>query len=689
MSLLSAAPLSARRPLPAALGAAFVLVFLLYSLNFLYFFVDDEGIPFVFAQNLLAGRGFVYNSFEGRVEGYSDFLHVLLSAASLAMLKAAGLPKISAFLAGKAFSLLAGSATVALVFIAMRRLPAVRPVGAVAGLTFLAAAGPLAMWSCSSLEMAPVALLSTCLATALLTGTPRADRTALIAAVLLVLLRIDGFVLAGAVLGSFWLFSDSSRRRRLERTVLLPLAAAFVMYHTWRVWYFGEWLSAPLYSKILHRFNSRPGYVLYEPELSYGRRFLDTYGLTAAIPGLVLLGIASWRTRVGRPLCLAAIAIGLYAARVSDWMAGFRFFVPALPLLSLAIAVAVSSMKRALLARTTTAVLCVWFGWTAYGYAIGHHRSAYGGSWWVNPSFAVDRYFGPDYDLLRQTRGLIAPHTRTAFNQAGFLPFMLDLDNMDDVGLGSMFVAKMPTTDVIFTETGRYSPLTNLPALRAANAYLLYREPTYVIARVVNLKSANGGRVPDQILDGRYQLKLVDGPAENAVYTRTHASVEPFQRNPNTFLENLAHTSRLRRAVWAGKVVAPERYNIDLGFLAGTRTNLTVGRREQALVQFADEDLPVHELHLNGVVASHAAVVVVSLEGLEGGRRHRSELQIERQTSRDLHVYLPGPVLASRLTVDLVNLAPEPANFRLFDLRVQGQTPALAAHVRTLPFLPR
>ena len=33
-----------------------VSVFVCYALNFLYFFVDDEGIPLVYAQNLLRGE---------------------------------------------------------------------------------------------------------------------------------------------------------------------------------------------------------------------------------------------------------------------------------------------------------------------------------------------------------------------------------------------------------------------------------------------------------------------------------------------------------------------------------------------------------------------------------------------------------------------------------------------------------
>src|SRR5450756_1879513 len=55
---------------------AAVLVFLGYAASFWFFFVDDEAIPFVYAQNLLRGRGFSYNLIEGQVEGYSDFLHV-------------------------------------------------------------------------------------------------------------------------------------------------------------------------------------------------------------------------------------------------------------------------------------------------------------------------------------------------------------------------------------------------------------------------------------------------------------------------------------------------------------------------------------------------------------------------------------------------------------------------------------
>ena len=54
---------------------AALVVFLLHAFGYLYYFVDDEGIPFVIAQNVLDGHGPVYNPQDGHVEGYSDFVH--------------------------------------------------------------------------------------------------------------------------------------------------------------------------------------------------------------------------------------------------------------------------------------------------------------------------------------------------------------------------------------------------------------------------------------------------------------------------------------------------------------------------------------------------------------------------------------------------------------------------------------
>src|SRR5690349_9536996 len=109
-----------------AIGA--IALLLLHATNYLYFFVDDEAIPFVYAQNLLRGNGFAYNTLEGRLEGYSDFLHVLWSTVILASVRAAHIPKDSVFFIGKAVSILCGVGIVLLVWSVLKR-SRTRPVG--------------------------------------------------------------------------------------------------------------------------------------------------------------------------------------------------------------------------------------------------------------------------------------------------------------------------------------------------------------------------------------------------------------------------------------------------------------------------------------------------------------------------------------------------------------------------------
>src|SRR3954453_10367779 len=94
-----------------AIGCA---AFAIYAGCFAYFFVDDEAIPLVYARNLLRGRGLAYTVLEGRVEGYSDFLHVLWSAALLAVTRLLGFSPLAPLLIGKVVSLAAGTAIVVL-----------------------------------------------------------------------------------------------------------------------------------------------------------------------------------------------------------------------------------------------------------------------------------------------------------------------------------------------------------------------------------------------------------------------------------------------------------------------------------------------------------------------------------------------------------------------------------------------
>jgi len=130
-------------PVPAWMTAAFVGLFILFSAHFLYFFVDDEAITFVYARNLVRGDGLIYNHIEPRAEGYSNFMHVLVASAIVGVVDGVGWPRETVFFIGKAFSLICGAALIWLVAHVLRSRPDLTRPAAVA-LATAAFAGPIA-----------------------------------------------------------------------------------------------------------------------------------------------------------------------------------------------------------------------------------------------------------------------------------------------------------------------------------------------------------------------------------------------------------------------------------------------------------------------------------------------------------------------------------------------------------------
>jgi hypothetical protein len=657
-----------------------VVVFLAHGINYLYFFVDDEAIPLVFARHLLEGKGFVYNSFEGRVEGYSDFLHILCSAIYTLCARGLGLSPESVIFIGKAVSLASAATAVGLVAAALFRRPLIDPPGMVVGTAFLVLAPSLARWSASSLEMAPVALLATVLTLSVLDGTAGRDRWTAIASCLLVLLRIDGVVFVAALLAPAWLFADRPRRRELMHRVAIPLGVTLTAYHAWRIWYFGHWLPAPLVAKVLYRFLAVPHAVTRAAEQPYLLAFIGTYGSIAAVVALGLIILAAGRDRRTWPL-LASVAILIaYASSVGDWMSGFRFFLPALPAIAILLAFGISAIASARVARVTAVVTVLWLSGSAVRAATTYDVLDYRESWWVRPSIESWRYFGPYLKLYEALRPMVPPGTRIAYNQAGFIPYMLDADNVDDLGICSRFVADLPTTDVVFTGVGRYSPLTNGPALRAANAYVLYLAPELVIAQRENLRAANRGEIPQRILRDHY-AQLPDpavGPA--AVYRKIKDSAAEYHATPHVFLENFAHPTHLVSAVESVPVPADE-IRQRLPFLADGLDDRSFTGQWRLELTFSMADEPVYEVTLHRIWSRTEVALELTLRDVNGAivRQHTQPLRADR--SAGVRLAWPEGVLASRLSLTVRAMDASPARVTLRDLRVQGQSAALQSYV--------
>jgi len=663
--------------LPAWTAAAAVLLFLVHTLNYLYFFVDDEAIPYVYAQNLLHGKGLVYNTLEGRVEGYSDFLHVWGATVVLALVHALRLPKLSVFFIGKAWSIACAISIVVLAWTVLRRLR-IQRTAAMTGLAFLSLAPPLAVWSCSSLETVPFALLVTVLVAALICDS---DRWAAAAATLLVLERIDGFVYAGAVIAAFLITAPAPRRRIMLTRIVLPLAITFTAYHAWRAWYFRDLLPAPLESKILYKLRPHGNLVVKAPDESYLRQFIDMWGWPATLAILLGMVAAFGRGGLSRRLLLGLVPLFVYVSLVGDWMFGFRFFVSLMPALALVIAIALNpvAIRRPHLVAILGIVSTVYLSFMASRFVATFRKTESVETFLRVPSRDAHRFFWPYYGLYEAARKLIGPGEVIAYNQAGFIPFMLDVNNIDDLGICSRFYAELPTTDVYFTEVGRYAPLTNTRELRVSQAYLLYDNARFILSRTDILERANGHTIPTALFGGYYALVGLDPERQNAIYGRTEKRADEYRTDPRSFSENVAHVSYVKRAAVDGAVIPPSDYPARLKFLEDQTTRLVFTGSIDIAVDFALTDESVREVTAESIGVNQPATLKIRLLTKEGRLVHEAAFQLEPNRPIEVESRLPSGTRASSMRIEISSIGE--AHAWLDAVRVQGQTPALEGYI--------
>jgi hypothetical protein len=674
-----------------AIGAAAVLA--IYASLFLCFFVDDEAIPLVYARNLIRGRGLVYTVLEGRIEGYSDFLHVVSSAIVLLFTRLVGLSDLAPLAIGKVVSFIAGIAIVMLSARGMQRAGA-SPAGAVAGLGFLALSGPLALWSCSSLETTTFALLFTGLAFVLFFdgGNGTGDRDngrlglglATILGAALILERIDGFIYAGTIVASAMLWADPRRRRAL-RTLAVRLVVVLAVFTAFRYAYFGRLLSAPIAAKVLFRVSRTANDIVNAPEESYLRSYLDLFGLIA-VPILVGAAALGWRYRSARPATLALIVLGTYVGLVGDWMFGWRFVVALLPFVALVIALAVTRFSGRVAWPVAVAILA-WCVVASHAFVVKFIDAHRWPIFWTRPASGVSAWVQPYGDLIEISRGLMHAGDRVAYNQAGILPYALDLENIDDLGICSQFVARLPTTDVLYTAVGRYSPLRNQPVLTTTQAYLLYQDVRFLVSRTHLLRGANRNVVPDRLLDGYFRRVAIDPSGENAIYERTGKDGSAYRRDPSLLTENLTHVSRLLRGAIGAEVVTGRDLVRRFGFAREERTAFEFDGATEVTLYFAARDEEVSAFYLDAISATVPTTLTVRLFNDAGAETARQQFQVGKNAAPLFQRFDPR-VRAHTLTLRLQSSSGHD-RVTMRDLRLEGQSAALREYLmKNLKFGP-
>lgn len=229
-----------------------ILIFLRFMQWMLPFIPDDAYISFRYAENLAKGDGLTFNPGEAPVEGYSNFLWVLLCS----ILARFGLDV--PYWASK-IGILFGILNIILFWLILQRR-----VGygwhLVVPLILFASSGPFLLYAVSGME---TPLFSLLLLAAVYSAYCALSTTGLwwyvlfsIVSVLLSLCRPEGIIIFPTIAGCIIWFKRSFERNN-PRPLLKPLVIAsliFVIpllaYNIWRIQYFGSLLTPPFLSKL-------------------------------------------------------------------------------------------------------------------------------------------------------------------------------------------------------------------------------------------------------------------------------------------------------------------------------------------------------------------------------------------------------------------------------------------------------
>lgn len=336
--------------------------------------IDDAGISYAYARNAALGHGFVSQPGRPPVEGFSNFLWVVLLAPFFVL--DAFDPVVVPKLLGAGCVL----AALALVQRTLRRETGSERPGLVVAL-LAAAAPPIAIWSSSGLENGLTLLLVAALYATMVERPKHFWARAGVLAALLGMTRPDGLVFLGS--GALLAVVDLVRGERSLRRAALGLlantaAAAAVLgpFLRYRLWVFGHPFPHPYYAKRYHMdLTDRVVEVFEHP----GEVFTKLLELLRAAwgpggPAIVALMVAgavllAVRRRLARAaevaLSLWAIAVGGFLFLDPDWMGEHRFGTASLLLtFTSCVAVAVTALDHRL--RVPVSVLGVALAYASF-----------------------------------------------------------------------------------------------------------------------------------------------------------------------------------------------------------------------------------------------------------------------------------------------------------------------------------
>lgn len=483
------------------------------------FLCDDAFISFRYAKHLAEGHGLVFNPGFERVEGYTNFLWVLILAAGGRLL---GMKPEE--LANPLLVL----ATVGLFALVAWRAQEEREEGeawwpALVPLLLLAATRSVAVWTTSGLETRLFELLVVAATLRLLHETRAivdAHRTLVpwsgLLFALATLTRPDGLLMAGCAMGAaavltLGAWQTTWKHRLLQGTLFaVPVAAHFL----WRFAYYGAWLPNTYYAKV-------GGRTWWEMGGAYLASFALEYFVVLWIPFVALAVARHARRHTLRvPLVYAAVVVphALYVARIGGDHFEYRPLDLYFPLFFLLIGDgmreaasrwgAVASLPRKIATAALAGLVFLgvsWIPWRAHREFPKEFIPGFPGmrtgrtlaSAYLDPADdPLLRWPGlrtvatAHRDLLRTTtsrlvgtraeehrlflgtairtgtklrelvdRGVLPADTHVAISAVGVIPYLSGLRTLDRLGLTDPVVARMPPNELRILAHDRHATI--------------------------------------------------------------------------------------------------------------------------------------------------------------------------------------------------------------------------------------
>lgn len=293
---------------------------------------EDFLITLRYAENIAAGRGFVYNPGE-HVLGTTTPLYTMILAVS-------ALAQLDPTTVGKTLNILAEGASVLLICHLAALLGHGR-AGWIAGLLYAMTSAPISI-SIGGMETALVTLCGLAVTVAFIEKRPIAFA---VSSAILALLRIDGLLLA-AILTAGWVIEQ--RRTGLDRNsrldfsamgVFLVLSLPWVLFATF---YFGSHVPTSVIAKLAVYGRIRSGTL---PNLETLQTQFFAGAIQSALSVLFVLGaVLLWRQHRSTRGILLWFAAYLGVILVSRVPAFAWYFLPPLPIYYLGVGIGITTI---------------------------------------------------------------------------------------------------------------------------------------------------------------------------------------------------------------------------------------------------------------------------------------------------------------------------------------------------------